>query len=380
MYEIYFILGIMFIGIITSYTDIKYGIIKNKILLIGIIYTIILNLIIFFSLREVNVRAYYHYFTNSIFILILSFILWYVGLWTAGDAKLFFVFNLLTPPFFMDINYKGYFYGFTYFINIFGVLFIFLLYKVIRKIKKNEFIYSFKKAFSPKNVLYLSMFVFSFGVIFKYFPSIFLNNFFTMIVFFFLLYSILQFILGKKLIFLVIGIGLFRIYSEHEQMLTSSFWISFSLQLLFFILFRFFLLRLSYFAFTKKIKIDELKDRMFLAEDIIPVKVKELNETRRKELEKDGNPLISYQKSRVENLTFFEYLQNKYFKQIDYDKRKGLTEKNLEWFRKNRKRFLFDEIRVYETMPFAPIIFIGILISISIKGNIFAFIQILIRS
>jgi Flp pilus assembly protein protease CpaA len=378
MYGIFFVIGLLFVGIISSYTDIKYGKIKNKVLFVGIIYALLLNVIIYFTINDVNPRAYFHYFTNSIFMLVLGFILWNIGLWTAGDAKLFFVFNLLTPPFFITEYYLGYFYGFLYFINIFGVMFFFFLYKIFTKISMKEFLDSIKKTFKLKEILQIFLFVFAFGFLMRYFPNFFTSNFFITILTFFALYSIIEFFLGDKMMIFIYILAVIRIISQWSDILKGQFWLQLFVQLLMIVLLRFLLLRLSYYAFTNKLRIHELKKGMFLAEDIIPVNYIEQDEKRRKIMNLDEKGNKKYFKMQLENLTFISYLKDFYFKHIDYNKNLGLSKENLEWFSKNKKDFLFRSLRVYETMPFAPLIFIGFLVTLIIKGNIFRQLTLLI--
>lgn len=371
MYELFFVLGVLIVGIITSYTDIKFGKIRNNILLFGLIYAIVLNLIIFFIIENINPRAYLHYFTNAIFMLVVCFILWYVGLWTAGDSKLFFIFNLLVPPFFITEYYLGYFYGLVFFINIFGIMFFYFIYKIITNLKKSEFLYSIKKTFVPRNLVGMLLFVFGFGLLFRYLPQGLSKNFFLSVFMIFLVYSIIESVFENKVIIALVGLVLVRIVLEFSSLLTVRFWLNFLLQFASLLFLRLVLLRLSYFAFTKRIKIIELKEKMFLAEDIVPVKIIEMNEERKKQMLDEKESFIKFQKQKIENLTFIAYLQNKYFKHFDYDKNLGLSEENLEWFRKNKKNILFKSIRVYDTMPFAPLISIGVLLTILIKGNVF---------
>ncbi|MFP4111863.1 MAG: hypothetical protein ACLFPQ_05710 [Candidatus Woesearchaeota archaeon] len=380
MYEILFWIGILFVGGITSFTDIKYGKIRNKVLLIGILYAVAINLIIFFSLESLNPRAYLHYFTNSAFMLFLGFLLWIVGLWTAGDAKLFFVLNLLTPPSMITNYYLGLFYGFVFFINIFGVIFLFALYRIIRTVSKNELVYSLKKTLVPRNILMISLFIFSFSYIIQFFPDFFRQNFFIVVILFFILYSLFEMIFGKRLILFIVILSLARLIIDFRNIFSLGFLINFVLQILALLFLRFVLLRLSYFAFTKKVRIDDLRKGMFLAEDIFPVNFIEHDEERRKQYDIDDKSVLRYDKQMIENLTFISYLQNKDFRSFEYDKNLGLSEDNLMWFRNNKKNLLFKSIRIYETMPFAPIIMVGVIITLLIKGNIFTGLAGIIRN
>jgi Flp pilus assembly protein protease CpaA len=378
MIDYFFIFGIVIIGLITSYTDFKFGKIRNKIIVLGLIYAIILNIINITILKNVNLNAYSDYIVNSILIFVFGFIFWNIGLWTAGDAKLFFIFNLLTPPHFITKYYLDYFYGFLYFINIFGLMFIFLVIRAIKNITKREFDICVKKSFDIKQLKSLLIFIFAFGFIMNLFPDIIKSNFFITIMFFFVIYTMIEPLLSKKKIYFILIMGslcIIRIITSWNQIITINFWINFFGQLITLIILRFLILRISYYAFTKKIKITNLEIGQFLAEDIIPANIIELDENRKKLLEKEGKVEVKYIKKQIENLTLLEYLKNSTFKYIKYNKNIGITKEDLEWFNENKNDFMFKSIRVYDTMPFAPLIFIGVLGTIISKGNFFVIIR-----
>lgn len=380
MLHLLFALAIIFLAIKTSYTDIKYGLIKNNDLLIGIILALTINIGAFiYYFPDINTNAYFHYFINSIFILVLSFIFWNIGLWTAGDAKLFFVLNLLVPPSMIEIGYAGMFYGLVFFINIFGVLLFYFFFLIAKKISKKELKYAITKTFKLKELFLVLVFVFGFGILSKYLTFI-PSNFFITILIFFIILTILQLIFKKHLLKVLFGFAILRAIIDFHSLGTARYWIQFLKIVLTLIFMRFILLRLSYFALTKKVKVRNLTTKMFLAEDIVPVIFKEENEQRKEILKRTNKHQgITYMKQSIEYLTLFTYLQNKPFTLKGYDKNRGLSEKNLNWIHKQRNRFQFRSIRIYDTMPFALFISAGVLITILVKGNIFMIIMILLR-
>ena len=365
--EFIFIIPIIILGIATSYTDTKFGIIKNRHIIFSIYAAIICHVIIILVNRDISISGYSHYFINSIFILVISFIFWNIGLWTAGDAKLFFALNLLSPPIFIIEGYMGMFYGIVYFTNIFGLLLIFLTYKTIRKIKYKELKYCLKETFNLKTIAFISLFMFAIGIIVNRIPQLQPSNFITSSLTFFIILLILRTFAKNKLMHIIIVLAVIRFFVDIREIITIEFWIELMIQMLILLIAMFLILRASFYAFTKKIKLNELKEKMFLAEDIIKVtKIKEkgLN---------DSSNLI-YKKQKIENLTIFAYLQNEPFKFKNYNKNLGLNQENIEWILKNRKKLRFSKIRVYETMPFAPFIFGGVILTILAQGNIFIFI------
>ena len=162
--------------------------------------------------------------------------------------------------------YLGYFYGFVYFINIFGVIFIFSLYHIITKIRKKELIYSLKKTFVIQNILRVGLFVFSFSYIIQFLPSILRQNFFLTVIMFFLFYSLLELLLEKKMIYFIFFLALLRLAIDFKSILSWNYLMLFLSQIIALLVLRFVLLRLSYFAFTRRVRVGELEKGMFLAE------------------------------------------------------------------------------------------------------------------
>ena len=144
---------LLFIGLITSYEDIKYGKVRNKWIQLGFYWGlgIFILLIIWRFLAAPLTKFFYlqilhrsaespmPVFTfNLDFLLsslancalagIIAFFIWRINAWAAGDAKLFIVFSLLIPLTKYQYSYLKIFPSFTLLINIF---FIFLLYLLI---------------------------------------------------------------------------------------------------------------------------------------------------------------------------------------------------------------------------------------------------------
>ena len=126
-----FLPGIIYLGLITFYTDVKYGKIKNRDIIFALVYTIIayIALISFYSLRGMPVRIGYLFevISNSTLALMLGFVLWHISLWSAADAKLFFAFSALLPLSIYKIGYIQYFPSLVLLLNTF---FPFVLYAV----------------------------------------------------------------------------------------------------------------------------------------------------------------------------------------------------------------------------------------------------------
>lgn len=132
---------IFLIGLITSYQDFKEGKIKNKWIILGLVWAlgIYLLLLIWAISAPYLAQIYSKEFTfilpsyilkvfiNSLIALLGGYLLWYFNLWSAGDAKLFALFTFLLPLRFYSKSYLPYFPSFVLLINTFIPVLIFLI-------------------------------------------------------------------------------------------------------------------------------------------------------------------------------------------------------------------------------------------------------------
>jgi len=120
--NILFLPMVFFIGVITSYEDFKYGLIRNKWIKLGICWGLfILSALFIWNFVALSVTNFYYFkvldlpvdspapvFTvhlsffwgtiiNVSLATLVSFAMWRFGVWAAGDAKLFIVYSLLIP-------------------------------------------------------------------------------------------------------------------------------------------------------------------------------------------------------------------------------------------------------------------------------------------
>ncbi len=114
----------MIIGIICSYTDIRYNKIFNKWILSGLFSAIILYLYLIFY--ENALPYVVSLVTNGVIAFFVGYLLWHLKLWSAGDAKLFTIFALLIPFTFYSKSYIAYFPSFNLMVNLFIPLLIIL--------------------------------------------------------------------------------------------------------------------------------------------------------------------------------------------------------------------------------------------------------------
>jgi len=137
-----FLIPVFLIGIVCSYTDLKYGKIKNKWLIIGFAWALVLYLSLLsynylFLHQAGNLNYLKGMISNGLLALGLGYVLWNLKLWAAGDAKLFTLFAFLLPPEFYAKTYFSEFPSFVLLINIFVPLLVFLLVKALIFISRN---------------------------------------------------------------------------------------------------------------------------------------------------------------------------------------------------------------------------------------------------
>jgi len=140
------------ISIVVSYQDIKYGKVSNKWILLGFLWGLLI--IIFFiiwSFAGSPITRFYYFnilgrspdspvsvFTvhlsylgnclvNGGIALVIAFLMWRFRAWAAGDAKLFIIYSFLIPLKYYWKTYLPYFPSFVLLVNIFVPVFLYLL-------------------------------------------------------------------------------------------------------------------------------------------------------------------------------------------------------------------------------------------------------------
>lgn len=174
--NILFLPVLFFIGLVTIYDDFKCGKIRNKWIILGTSWGIgILFLFLIWHFIASPVTHFYYSgildypsdydavvftisisylwksFVNIAVALIISFLMWRFDVWAAGDAKLFVVYSILLPMTFYWKSFFSFFPSFVLMINIFIPIFIYLLIGSVLYYLK--FIYSRFKNKSKKEIL-----------------------------------------------------------------------------------------------------------------------------------------------------------------------------------------------------------------------------------
>ena len=345
-------------GIYTSYTDFRYGKIANIYTLILICFGVI-SQALFVSEGEIT-------WVHSCAILLggvgLAFVMFYTGIWAAGDAKLFWGVSLLMPPSVFSQTSETQFYPLILLVNIF---ILFLGYVILRSI--------FKTTFQQQWTLVCKSFI----IQIKQFPRRFLQMLAYIGVGGAAFYIPTH--LGVKLdmavriaLFLAIALGFNKITSRYiPKKYEIAFYIPFLLLALFFTIpsmiqlgyFFLFIFLISWFLilfssvvhslFTKEVPIEHLRPNMIPAERIVEIRQAGIVDKYVKVATDFANPA-------QENVL------------VDISS-EGLTPKQIEQLSENRSLNAFESgIRIQEKIPFAFMIVIGALVTLLAKGMVYS--------
>lgn len=349
---------ILLLGVITSYTDMKYGKIKNKHILLALGFALVAYLFItlFMTKRGDEIRWGYfgELFLSMFFALFGGFIMWYVGLWTAGDAKLFLAYTAIVPLSVYSYGYVKYFPSMIILVNTFVPMFLFLAFRIILRTTWKQKIVALKKSLEPRQLFSLAVALFGLmWVISGLFNLLHLPyNFFLMIFLLFLLLTFLEKILPISISKVFIILAIMRLIFDRNVFTTESIRM-FVLMFLAFVFIRYFILQLSFYVFTKEVDINLLEKGMIPAEGIY-----EENE--------------NYRKRELLYFSLFSYLTERRKKYIFDINAEGLDEEEVGRLHKLYKdgKIKFEHLRVYQTIPFAIFMFLGVLLTILVRGDI----------
>lgn len=354
-----FILILIF-GVYTSYTDIKYGKIKNIAILLLLISGLFINIFSTKTLStfDLNIKSdFIQSIINIIIAFTFGFFLWSACLWSEGDAKLFLGYSLILPVFTYKYGYISFFPSLVILINTFIPIAIFYIFNSFLHTKLENLKINIKQVFSPKNIINLILNVFGLFFIletfFKHF-NISLNFTLQMIILFVLMEVLNKISSKAALIFSIIGSILRIIFS-----FSSIFILSFLFQLLSVVaVFLTLKLLISITEFyPESVKIQDLKTGMTLGERLVKTK---------KEMKKRELSLITV-------FDIIQCIKEGFLGEV----KTRLTEEDVKELQnlQKEKKLKFDEIKIVKTVPFAPFMFFGVLLTYFLQGSLFYFIQ-----
>tara|TARA_Y100000031_G_scaffold157077_1_gene215742 strand:+ start:6180 stop:7328 length:1149 start_codon:yes stop_codon:yes gene_type:complete len=374
----WFLPMILFLGIVTSYGDFRFGKIRNKWISLALIYAFVVYSIIithYYLKTTINTHFLIELSTNFLFATAIGFGAWYFGLWTAGDGKLFIAFSALIPLSVYKIGYLEWIPSMALLLNIFILSFFIMFGLMLFKLKLSttkKFITEFLVEFlNPKQLISSILFLFAISWIVQ---AILLiiglgNNFLLMMTFTMLASAGIQKKLGNKTNSILILAAVLRFILD-KNIYSFKFLVGFLIMLFIWKFIRSFLTgaisKITIEIFTRNVSINKLKPGMVLAEII--QKKEKISKQELKKYEEMHNAEIFNNKG-------INYIKKpKSFVDIDNfidEESEGLTKEQINKI----KKIGFKKIKVSQMIPFAPFIFFGVILTIIVKGNILIYIK-----
>ena len=377
---IYFLPAIFLLGIITSYEDTKDGKIRNKWVAAALVYAFIAYSVLityFYFTSGINQHYLIELLTNFLFAITVGFGAWYFCIWTAGDGKLFIAFSALIPLSVYKFGYQEWIPSFTLLINTFIPALLIMVISVLFKIKlndaKNVFKSFLKEFFQPKQLFDSVIALFALFWIIQILLSLAgLNSYILRFVLTMLVFSSFQSKFGDKVLYIMLAVSVLRMIID-KSVYSLSFLIDFLILVFVWRLIRSFLSgsisKLGLKVFAKEVEVDNLKPGMILSEVI-------------QKKEKMSKQELNLSKKMLDT-KIIKYKQAYYIKKpkgtIDLnnfigEEAEGLTKEQISKI----KEIGIKKVKVSQTLPFAPFMFLGVIITILGKGNILILVKNLI--
>lgn len=326
-------------GVLTSIEDIKTGKIRNKLIIIAVAFALLWKL--FINTGHVNST-----FLNAGISLAIGFAFWHFRLWTAGDAKLFFAYSLLVPFETYQYGYLPYFPSLVILINALAVALAFLFTRLMLITDIKEKINAIKNSLRPKELGLISLYFF--GILWG------LNSFFSLLgvplnfsggflltigaIFVMRAYS------ANLMLPISVALSILRVLIDSSHILTAPFLVQFVLLLFIFVFLLGFITNLGKFMFTRNVRLREL------AVGMVPTEIIFLNKDR-------------YEKSKSNNVSKDRHMLFSSHTKIGQDQIKDLLKLH------EKGKLSFDSLEIQTMLPFAPILFIGVVITLVFSGS-----------
>ncbi|MFP4424107.1 MAG: prepilin peptidase [Candidatus Woesearchaeota archaeon] len=336
-----YLILIILLGLLTSYTDIRHGKIKNVILILFFVAGLILNFQLSFS-----------FLLSLLISIVIGYLLWDLGFWTAADGKLFTVFSVLIP---LGLYAAHSSYVFSSSVNIlintFVPMFAFFLMYSISKTPLLQMKVIAKRVFAPGHLLniFLSIFVFALASdLLHSYIGITLDYFISLVVLF-VMYSFVMWLplsRKQKLVGLVIFLVLSLFTISIMDFLISVFFFFAA-----FVIFRAFALEMGFDHLTVPVRIVDLKPGMVLADTFYAHKE-------------------TVVKRRALFTSFFSYLRERGQEKFIDPSSEGIKRKDIRKLKDLAKKHpTLTHVRVHQTIPFAPFLFAGVILTVFFEGS-----------
>ena len=390
--DYFLLIPIFIIGVIASFEDFKYGKIKNKWIKIGFLWGLaIFTLYVFWNffflfleyLKIVPVSVFllkFSYlgevFLNTSIALVVGFLMWHWNTWSAGDAKLFALFSFLLPLKFYANTYLSYFPSFALLVNIFiialGIFLIILIYNFLQWIfiRKKEQLTEEEKTMARnkfrKELLLFFKEVLNLLVIFfvmvSFFGIIFKSSFGKSLIYFFTITLGLE-----KWVLFITFLGLFVFLMKFLQKIKKIFYIA-AMVLLIWLFYQWIIFNQSplltirpMLSVTALIIFGGFIFRKAFGWYVNKKEIQEVN----------IENLKVYMRLTEESLNKLRGKDKKSFeKSIGRIYPDGLTKEQILSLKGIAEEKKITKLKIYKLSPFAILIFIGLIITIILRGSV----------
>jgi len=345
---LFFLPAILLVGAITSYEDIKKSVIRNIYLILGICYSAVVHIGLFI-VGYINQNYIFTMLIYVILAFILGILLWYLGIWNAGDAKLFICYTSLIPIItttgqVRDISFIA------LLTNTVIPIFIYLLVHMMIVTTKKQKINALKKIIDWKYILLTLLTVFSLSWVIQITLTKFniVYNVLYGLIGIMLLSAILQKLPFYESIGIMALIAILRVFVNQQYLLSSNFILDFIIITLIYICIRIVIFELGKYYILKK----NIRD---IKENEIPVQA----------ITTDGIKMNIPDYIRFKNLKYI-------VKPSDRLDKESIASINKLYI---SKKLHFNTIYVQQTIPFAIHMFIGAILTILSNGTVMNIVQ-----
>lgn len=361
--------AIIALGFITTRSDLRHGTIRNAWIAYALVYSLVLvvatSIVLTVRGDPVNVEYLIRYPINIMFAALAAMAIWMAGLWSAGDGKLFIAYAALLPLSVYSSSAATYFPAFLILVYTFVPLLLFWLVRILVKSKGSTKLALLWRMLSPRFLSDTVLFVFAFSwlgsALFSYLGTALpvTSNPFMLLLFIFLVMALFRRVLKIPYRNACIVIAVIGLVFDPGRIFTAQFLQHFLIVLLLFLLLRHFLLNLAFEVFTTPVDVENLQEGMVAAENYT-------KEKRR----------WHYQKIRMPSLALLSaFLDPPKTTLLLPRAPAGLSEEDVEKVKRyhSKGRIREHTLRIFQTVPFAPFMFLGVLLTILLESGIVPF-------
>lgn len=358
MLELLLYITIFSLGIITSFEDAKKGEIKNIYILAALVIGLLLNPLLFLA-KEYLIAV----LVNTVLAVIVGVAIWKLNLWSAADGKLFIAYSLLIPLSVYFYRSSMIFPSSALLVNTFVPIFLFILIHLIIKTSARDKIAIFKSVFNAKTLLNISLMFFALSWIidFLFKISSFTINATTKVMLTYIIFIFVFAYIKKKMIVLLSIASILRIILDFNTVFSLKFVTAFLSGILVFLFLIIFIFNLGYFKLNNSLHISELKPKMKPLEGIVVKKGKY------EKISLIPSPIL---------FAFISQMREQITQELVFPKNSDtLTQEDIRTIQDlyKNKRIQFDSILIQETLPFAPFLLLGVILTFLFKGDMLVF-------